>query len=753
MVHFSDKISIQQMGFMPKRFIAEQGLQVQCMQTIATKSKMPSIALLLDQEKAYDRIHFSYLDALMQAFNIPRTLITTILNLFSSTMIQPNVNGFLSSPLPQLRGLRQGDPLSPLLFNIAFDPFLRAVNNNTRIQGFSFPPDPLSGSTPPPVKILAYADDTLVTLNDPSEFPALEELLQRYMAASNALLNYNKTQALSLSGRNQPHWTQFLASKGISSWHDNSSSTPLIYLGYGLFSNPQQRSSFVATLISTIRTSCQLHFTRNLTMRGRVTVLNSLILSKLWHVLRLVTFTPTEFGLLQSIISSFVNRNAKIVRFSFDTLTLPRTQGGLKLLNPAKQSNALQWRWIQPLLHPNHPSPSLMPSLPVLRSTLSFSLGSTRFPSYHWSLLFPPCRPSGLPNSGPVFNIIRAVDSIQRNFHLCFVDIPTILRLPFLSLLQHTLPPSHPLTPTFSPPSTILKDHPTIRLHLYGSDIFDYNSNNLTLDLKQSFRNLPHPTSTSRAITMIRAHSLLLNTFTLQTMIPRYPRHLLTASQLDITNPPTIDSLHSFLTSIISCQFDLESHQFRMADPSTKGFKSLPSSTPLPAPVPILTPNRWKTFWSLRIPLNARNTWYRVLHHKIATGETLQRRLKVPYDATCTICRSSMETTEHFLFACPIKRSFWTTALRTYMPPPINQNSYSNFRKFLLLEHYPSRQQHPLFPDLSVPQVFACMLHTIWYYHYQHLFQHTPFLPSILLSYLQKCLSTLQSQETLDQVL
>jgi len=88
-VHFSDKISsIQQMGFIPnKRFIAEQGLQVQCKQMIATKSKMPSVALFLDQEKAYDRIHFSYLDAMMQAFNIPRTLITAILNLFSTTMI------------------------------------------------------------------------------------------------------------------------------------------------------------------------------------------------------------------------------------------------------------------------------------------------------------------------------------------------------------------------------------------------------------------------------------------------------------------------------------------------------------------------------------------------------------------------------------------------------------------------------------------------------------------------------------------
>ncbi|KAK4509305.1 uncharacterized protein ATC70_007655 [Mucor velutinosus] len=573
------------------------------------------------------------------------------------------------------------------------------------------------------------------------------------MAASNALLNYNKTQTLSLSGLPQPHWIQFLASKGISSWHDHSSSTPLIYLGYGLFINRQQRSSFVDTLISTIRTSCQLHSTRNLTLRGRVTVLNSLILSKLWHVPRLVTFTPSEFKTIQSIISSFVNRNAKMTRFAFDTLTLPRSQGGLRLFNPAQQANALQWRWLQPLLHPDQPSPSLMPSLPVLRSTLSFSLGSTRFPSYHWPLLFPPCRPNCLPDIGPVFNIIRAVDSIQRNFNYCFVDIPTILRLPFLSLLQHSLRPSNPLAPTFSPPSTILHEHITIRLHLYGSDIFDYNPNTLTLDLKQSLHNLPHPTSSSRAIIMIRSHFLLFNMFTLQAMILHFPRPLLTTSQPDITTPPTTDSFHFLLTSIVSCHLDLQSFQFQIAPPSTKGFKSLPPSSPSKTPPKILAPSKWQMFWSLRLPLNARNTWYRVLHGKIATRELLQSRLKTPSDPICSICNSSMETTEHFLFACPAKRSLWSAAFNMCMPSSVTQNTYSNFRKFLLLEQHPSQQHHPVYPDLSVHQVFACMLQTVWYYHYQHHFNNIPFLPSILLLYLQKPPTTLHSQENLDQLL
>ncbi|EPB84363.1 hypothetical protein HMPREF1544_08882 [Mucor circinelloides 1006PhL] len=190
-----------------------------------------------------------------------------------------------------------------------------------------------------------------------------------------------------------------------------------------------------------------------------------------------------------------------------------------------------------------------------------------------------------------------------------------------------------------------------------------------------------------------------------------------------------------------------------MAAPSTNGFKSLPKSSPPKIPPKILSPSRWKIFWSLRIPLNARNTWYRVLHDKIATGELLQSRLKTPPDPTCTLCKSAMETTEHFLFTCPVKRSFWTTAFLTYMPPNIHQSTYPNFRKFLFLEHPSSRQHHPLYPELTVHQVFACMLQTIWYYRYQHLFNQTPFLSTILLAYLRTSLSTLHSQENIDQFL
>ncbi|EPB89894.1 hypothetical protein HMPREF1544_03277 [Mucor circinelloides 1006PhL] len=58
-------------------------------------------------------------------------------------------------------------------------------------------------------------------------------LLEKYMNASNAKLNYDKTQVLlSLSGTPHPHWQTFLQDQGIQSWHDRRSSSPepLMYI-------------------------------------------------------------------------------------------------------------------------------------------------------------------------------------------------------------------------------------------------------------------------------------------------------------------------------------------------------------------------------------------------------------------------------------------------------------------------------------------------------------------------------------------
>jgi hypothetical protein len=71
------------------------------------------------------------------------------------------LNGVLGKQFYCKRGVRQGDPLSPLLFVLAAD-FLQTILNKAMILGVMAPP--LSRSANPNFPVIQYADDTLIVL-------------------------------------------------------------------------------------------------------------------------------------------------------------------------------------------------------------------------------------------------------------------------------------------------------------------------------------------------------------------------------------------------------------------------------------------------------------------------------------------------------------------------------------------------------------------------------------------------------------
>lgn len=125
-------ISRHQLGFLPGRFITENGMICQLIMENAQRKWSyveqngsdptfgeldADIGLLLDQEKAYDRVNLDYLHKVLAKFGfLPREIIIKcIKKLMGGNLTRINLNGHLSNEVAKLRGLKQGDLLSPIL--------------------------------------------------------------------------------------------------------------------------------------------------------------------------------------------------------------------------------------------------------------------------------------------------------------------------------------------------------------------------------------------------------------------------------------------------------------------------------------------------------------------------------------------------------------------------------------------------------------------------------------------------------------
>ena len=97
--------------------------------------------------------------------------------------------GLISDIFSITRGVRQEDPLSPLLFDIAIEPYLRLLRSHlSRIL--------ISGTI---FVTSAYADNTMIGIGSKEDWAKCMAITSTYEKASTALVNKDKSIILPLN--------------------------------------------------------------------------------------------------------------------------------------------------------------------------------------------------------------------------------------------------------------------------------------------------------------------------------------------------------------------------------------------------------------------------------------------------------------------------------------------------------------------------------------------------------------------------
>jgi hypothetical protein len=101
--------------------------------------KTDAILLKLDITKAFDTVDWAFLLEVLSKLGFGRHWISMVCGLLGTASTRVVVNGVAGALIFNRRGLRQGDPLSPLLFDSVMD-VLHLMIEKAMVEGLFFSP-------------------------------------------------------------------------------------------------------------------------------------------------------------------------------------------------------------------------------------------------------------------------------------------------------------------------------------------------------------------------------------------------------------------------------------------------------------------------------------------------------------------------------------------------------------------------------------------------------------------------------------
>jgi hypothetical protein len=190
--HAERLISKTQTAFIPSRYILEGVVILHEILHEMRIQQSQGVILKLDFEKAYDKVQWGFMFEVLRKKNFPSKWLDWMKQIIEGGNVGININGESGIFFDTHRGLRQGDPLSPLLFNLVSDALATMLDNAKgagKIKGMV--PHLIEGG----ITHLQYADYTVVFINmDDQSVMNIKFILYYFENMSGLKINYDKSE-------------------------------------------------------------------------------------------------------------------------------------------------------------------------------------------------------------------------------------------------------------------------------------------------------------------------------------------------------------------------------------------------------------------------------------------------------------------------------------------------------------------------------------------------------------------------------
>lgn len=250
-------------GFVEGRLLSDNTLLAEeLIRGYARKSNTARCMIMVDIRKAFDTVSWDFLREVLCGLGFPERFINWVMLCVSTPMYSVKLNGSLHGYFEGKRGLRQGDPMSPMLFVLCMEYFSRLLRARTATPFFTYHPrcEPLR------ITHLAFADDLMLfSKGDRSSVDILMKVLNEFECTSGLAINPNKSSMYSVGVEEDLSFT------GIP-----QGSLPVRYLGIPLDSQKLKVSQFSA-LTDAINSYISSWKGHTLSYAGRLELIKSVI--------------------------------------------------------------------------------------------------------------------------------------------------------------------------------------------------------------------------------------------------------------------------------------------------------------------------------------------------------------------------------------------------------------------------------------------------------------------------------------------